>query len=329
MSTAIAAYTQLKEMARSENVQERFMHLLGSSEKGLSFLASTLAVVSESDKLMKCDPVTILSSAAQAATYDLVPNPATGFAWLIPYKGKCTFQIGYKGYIQLAMRTGRYEKIHAGPIYEGEKVIEDRLTGDISLEGNKTSDEVIGYVAYFRLKDGFEKFAYMSVDEIHAHAKKFSKSYDHVSMPWKTSFEAMAKKTVLKGLLSKYGPMSISLTDAMSADQNGHEEEPAFDIDAQFSEVKGDGDNSDPESETETTTGKRYWSETIINSLVDANIVQHSKHAVNSLNLSNLDSTSATIAEAKAWIKAHQAWKDDGKTTIEAAELANVGEVPT
>ncbi len=321
---AITPYTQLRDMARTESVQERFMQLLG--DEGLPFIASVLTVVAESDRLMECDPASIWTAAAQAATYKLTVNPAIGWAYLVPYKKKATFQIGYKGYIQLAMRTNKYEKIHAGPIYEGQIIIEDQMTGDIRLEGARTSDEAIGYFAYFRLIGGYEKFTYMSDEEIRAHAEKYSQSYGKNWSSWTKAFEAMAMKTVLKRLLSRYGIMSIDLKGAMSADENGEEKEPAFDIDVQFTEQEDNGDNLDPESEK--PNGERKWSAKLLKYLVTEKVAMNQFEAKGCLNLSQFDPKTVEPEQAKSWLRIHQGWKDSGKTTVEAAELTNKGEVP-
>lgn len=147
-----------------------------------------------------------------AATLDLPINQSLGFAAIVPYKSNATFQIMVKGLVQLAIRTGVYETINATEVYEGEIVNYDRVTGNFVLdESRKTSDKIVGYVAYFKLMSGFNKYLYMTTDQVRAHAKKFSKSYGNPNAPWSTMFDAMAIKTVLKLLLSKYGILSVEM----------------------------------------------------------------------------------------------------------------------
>ena len=206
------AITQFKSTLQNDSVQERFEAIL--KEKSPAFLASLLSLVSQEEALQKCEPSTILTSAAKAAILDLPIEKSLGFAWIVPFGSKAEFIMGYKGYIQLALRTSFYDAINATPVYQGEEVVENRLTGEIKLNGQKISDEVIGYASYFRLKNGFEKFIYMDADAIHAHAKKYSKSYGHNNSAWTTNFDDMAKKTVLRLLLGRYGLLSIEMQDA-------------------------------------------------------------------------------------------------------------------
>jgi len=137
-------------------------------------------------------------------------------------------QIGYKGYVQLAQRTGQYRIINADAVYEGELRGHDKLTGEIDLTGTATSDTVIGYFAYIEAVHGFKKISYWTKSEIVQHAQKHSKSYNSQYSPWQTNFHAMAIKTVLKHLLSKYGVMSVELVNALeqeSEDQVSQDED--------------------------------------------------------------------------------------------------------
>src|SRR5690606_33794773 len=140
--------------------------------------------------------------------------------YIVPYKGQPQFQMGYKGYIQLAMRSGQYQRIEVNEVYEGELTVVNRFTCDFEFnpEGRQ-SDKVVGYLAYFRLINGFEKYLYMTVEQVQAHAKRFSQSYGKGFSPWTTDFDAMAKKTVLKRLLATYGILSIDMQTAQLADQ--------------------------------------------------------------------------------------------------------------
>lgn len=132
--------------------------------------------------------------------------------------------MGYKGFIQLAIRTGQYKHLNADAVYEGEEIIVDKIRGTMEVTGKTTSEKVVGYFAYMELINGFEKAIFWTKEQVTAHGKKFSKTFNNG--PWKSDFDAMAKKTILKSLISKYGPLSIEMTSALSsdtADFKGHD----------------------------------------------------------------------------------------------------------
>lgn len=202
----------LESWMSSQKIRQKFDEVL---DKGAgAFVTSLLSLVKTTPALQQSNPTTILSAAMTAATLKLPINPNLGFAYIIPYKNKgqmeAQFQMGWKGYVQLAMRTGQYKTINAGPVYEGQVEDIDFISGEI-VRGKKRSDKVIGYVAYFQLINGFSKTLYMSKEEVLHHAETFSKSYKYGGGVWKTNFDAMAVKTVLKQLISKYGIMSIDM----------------------------------------------------------------------------------------------------------------------
>lgn len=210
----------INQLAASATVKKRFEEMLG--KKAAGFLSSVISIVNSSEQLKSCDPNRVIACAATAASMDLPINPNLGFAYIVPYKGQPQFQMGWKGYVQLAMRTGRYQRIEVNEVYEGELKVVNRFTGDFEInpEG-RMSNKVVGYLAYFRLINGFEKYEYMTVEQVEAHAKRFSQSYGKGFSTWTTDFDAMAKKTVLKRLLSKYGMLSIDIQmqTALEADQ--------------------------------------------------------------------------------------------------------------
>ena len=199
----------IQSLVSQDSVKARFEELLGKKAPG--FISSLLAVVNNNKLLAKANPNTIIAAGAMAASLDLPINQNLGFAYIIPYGNEAQFQMGYKGYIQLAMRTGQYQTINAAEVYEGEIVKQNRFTGEYEF-GDKTSDKIVGYIAYFKLVNGFEKYLYMSIEEMQAHAKKFSKNYKGGTDKWGiTDFHSMAIKTVLKRLISKYGILSIEM----------------------------------------------------------------------------------------------------------------------
>ena len=217
----------LQQLLNSTSIKRRFEELLDTSAP--SFISSVLAIFNSNAKLRECSPNSILTAAGIAAALKLPINPSLGFAYIVPYKGQAQFQLGWRGYIQLAMRSGQYRTLHSGAVREGQIAEIDFQTGEI-VRGEKISDTIVGYIAYMKLINGFEKSLYMSVEELQEHAEKFSQSYAYdlrtgrKSSVWTTNFDAMAKKTVLKKLLSNFGIISIdqqsaALATALQADQ--------------------------------------------------------------------------------------------------------------
>ena len=201
-----------------DSIKMRFQELLG--QKSAGFISSVISIVNSNTSLKGVNPQTVLSAAVIAATLDLPVNQSLGFAYIVPYKGQAQFQLGYKGFVQLAIRTGQYKTINATEVFEGEIVSVNRLTGRIELdETARKSEKIVGYAAYFELINGFEKTLFMTTEQIMKHAERYSQSYVKDYSPWKSNFPEMALKTVLKRLLSKYGIMSIQMQTAMQTDQ--------------------------------------------------------------------------------------------------------------
>lgn len=210
--------TPLEALITRDVVKKRFEEIMG--KRANAFISSIISATKSNPSLMSADPNSILSSAVVAATLDLPINPNLGYAHIVPYGGKAQMQLGWKGYVQLALRTGVYKTMNASEVYDGEIKSWNRITGELELDmKGKKSDSVVGYVAFFRLTNGFEKYSYMTKEEIMKHGKRYSKSFGSSSSPWSQNFDAMALKTVLKLLLSKYGILSIELQRAMEVDQ--------------------------------------------------------------------------------------------------------------
>ena len=209
---------QLKGVLNNETMKRNFENIL--KENAGAFMASIIELYQSDSYLQQCDPNKVVLEALKAATLKLPINKGLGFGFIVPYKGNPQFQIGYKGIIQLAQRSGQYKYINAGEVYEGEVVNYNRITGMLEITGEASSDKIIGYFAYFQLKNGFEKAVYWSTEKVIAHAKKFSQAYKagKKDSPWFTNFDAMALKTVLKSIITKYGPMSVEFADAMAHD---------------------------------------------------------------------------------------------------------------
>ena len=210
----------------NEKTQNHLAEVLG--EKKASFVNNITALVSNNTMLQKCDPQTIMYAGIKATALDLPLDPSLGFAYVLPYGKQAQFQIGYKGFLQLAQRSGQFKTINVRNVREGEIQDEDFITGEITFKRAEDREKlpVIGYVAFFELLNGFRKTMFMTRAEVEAHGRKFSKSFNNG--PWKTDFDAMAEKTVLKRLITKYAPMSVEMADATKADQaviteNGNE----------------------------------------------------------------------------------------------------------
>lgn len=264
--TATKEAKTLKGMLEMPAYKNKFNEMLG--KKAAGFMSSIIAVANNNKLLAKAEPSTVIGAAAQAAMLDLPINQSLGFAYIVPYKGAAQFQLGYKGYIQLAQRSGQYVDIGAKTVFEGELEYENRLLDKFKF-GERTGDKVIGYLAYFRLTNGFEKMLFMELDEMIAHAKKYSKSYSGGTEKWGLAeFDVMAEKTVLKRLLSKYGPLSIEsiqMSQALSNDGGVISMNKDGDFDVNF-----DGETIDAEYEetVEEHSGDTY---TVAGEIIDAN----------------------------------------------------------
>ncbi|WP_340639574.1 recombinase RecT [Bacillus atrophaeus] len=240
--------TTMKGLLSSPSVIKRFEEVLG--KKATQFTASILSLYNSEKMLQKAEPMSVISSAMVAATLDLPVDKNLGYAWIVPYSGKAQFQLGYKGYIQLALRTGQYKFINCIPVHEGELQKWNPLTEEIDIDFEKReSDAVIGYAAYFELLNGFRKTVYWTKAQVEKHKKKFSKS----DFGWKNDWDAMALKTVLKAILSKWGILSVEMQTAVVEDDEERERiditdemsEPEI-IDAEPSEEKPSAQEADP-----------------------------------------------------------------------------------
>lgn len=212
-STTVVA---LKGYFNDETCKQNLKAMLGKKAQG--FITSVLSVVNSNTLLQKASPQSVYNAAMIAASLDLPVNPNLGFAAIVPYGTSAQFQMMTRGFLQLAIRSGQYAKICNAPVHKGELVKCDPFTDDYQFDATKReSDEIIGYMAYFRTNDGFEKYYYMTVEDAMAHGKKYSKTFN--SGPWKDNPEAMCMKTVLKLLLSKFGILSIEMQRAIKMDQ--------------------------------------------------------------------------------------------------------------
>lgn len=231
----------IKNLFGRDEVRNKFKEMLGN--RAPQFITSVLQIVASNKLLANADPHSVYHSAAVAATLDLPLNNNLGFAYIVPYNQKfkddqgnwhtkqvAQFQMGYKGFIQLAQRTGLYKTLSAAPIYEGQLIEENPLTGFIFDFKQKKSDKIIGYASYFQLLNGFEKTLYATVGEVTKHGKEYSQTFKKGSGLWVDKFDNMALKTVIKANLSKWAPLSVDIQRAITFDQAIINNEDATDI---------------------------------------------------------------------------------------------------
>lgn len=220
----------IKGLFNSDSTKKRFEELLGKKAQG--FISSVLQISMNNKLLSNADPKTILNAAVTAAALDLPINQNLGFSWIVPYKGQAQFQMGWKGYVQLALRTGQYTNINVIEVYSNQFKSFNTLTEELDADFSKEPEgDPIGYVCYFKLINGFSKTVYWSKEKVIKHAQKYSQSYGKGRMsPWNDAdqFPEMAKKTVLKNTISKWGIMSIDMQTAQLADQAVQVEENNF-----------------------------------------------------------------------------------------------------
>lgn len=211
----------LQSLMGSGAVIKKLNDVLGSEKKASAFISSVISVANGNNMLRNANPMTVLGSAMVAATLDLPVVPTLGMAYIVPYKGQAQFQLGYKGLIELAERSGQFKNIIDEVVYEGQLVKKNKFTGEYEFdEDAKKSDKVIGYMARMDLINGFSKTIFWTKEEVEKHAGKFSQAFrSGYSSPWKSDFDAMARKTVLKALFSKYAPKSIAIQQAIRFDQ--------------------------------------------------------------------------------------------------------------
>lgn len=210
----------LGELIHSPAVVGKLNEVWSSPQMANSFMSSVISVANGNPQLREAEPMSIIGAAMVAATMQLQVIPTLGQCYIIPYGSKAQFQVGYLGLLQLCQRSGQFKKILAAPVHEGEYISGDEFDEDYVFDKKqRKSDKIVGYMAKFELLNGFTKVAYWDVDRVKAHATKFSQAYrSGYTSPWKSDFDAMAQKTVLKSIL-KYAPKSIEMQNAVTFDQ--------------------------------------------------------------------------------------------------------------
>ena len=231
------AVKNFKAVLDNSYYQEQLKNVM--KENAGTFAASLLELVTSDEKLLACDSRLLMAEAMKAASLHLPLNKQLGYAYIVPYGNTPTMIIGYKGLYQLAIRSGLYKNINADVVYEGEYQGYDKISGELHLDGVKSSNKIVGYFAFLELTNGFRKMMYMSLDDMCSYAKKYSATLRNCKMTnqqleemaqkqaesgpgntvgWYGNFNDMATKTVLRRLLSKYGYLSIEMQTAMTVD---------------------------------------------------------------------------------------------------------------
>lgn len=218
----------------SPSTQKYLADVLG--ERKMSFVNNLVALVANNANLQACEPYTLMFAAMKATALNMPLDNSIGMAFIIPYNDNkkgitvAQFQIGWRGFKQLALRSGQFKSMNAVEVREGELLGRNRLTGELKFKFEEDDEKrmklpIVGYVSHFRLLNGYESTYYMTKAEVEAHAKRYSQTYaskkDYIreASKWTTDFDMMALKTVTKLNISKNAPLSIELKDAMQADQ--------------------------------------------------------------------------------------------------------------
>ncbi len=213
---------RLRKMLEEPSVMQQFQRAWKENSNG--FMASMLEVVSTNKALQECSPSDIIRECLKAAVLKLPIGNTLGYASIVAYKQKPTFIIGYRGLIQLAVRTGQYKFINTDMVYEGEIVNKDRITGEIKITGEPKNRKVKGYLAHIELLNGFKKTIYMTKAEVLADAKRYSPAYRKGAKIWKDEEDKMCLKRPLRIVLDKYGIKSIDMLNIEAQEQKQERE---------------------------------------------------------------------------------------------------------
>ena len=251
-------------MIQTPSYQKSLQNSLSNPKEIQKFTAAITSVVSTNPAIEECEAATILSAALCGHALGLTPSPQLGQYYLVPFNDRkndrkvATFVLGYRGYIQLAIRSGQYKKLIVTEIKDGELIRWDPLTEDIEIkpildEERRKVTETIGYYAMFRYINGFEKVIYWPKEKMKAHALQYSAGYANdvkrgwTNTFWSKDFDSMAKKTMLRQLISKWGVMSVEMQNAYVADNHVMNDDGTPDYSGDYIEA---GDYDDAPSQT-------------------------------------------------------------------------------
>lgn len=225
--------TSFASYVKSDAVLTNISKTLGSATRGKKFVASIISAVNTNKQLQECDFATIVSAGIVGDSLNLSPSPQLGHYYMVPFRDTknnrtvATFQLGYKGYLQLAIRSGQYKKINVVAVKDGELLSYNPFTEDIEVRAitdplEREKAPTIGYYGMFELTNGFTKSMYWSKETMEEHAQKYSKGYAaHKGYTfWEKDFDGMAFKTILRQLISKWGIMSIEMQTAIETDMS-------------------------------------------------------------------------------------------------------------
>ena len=229
MTNAVQKIT-IKDYMSAPAVQTKMQEMLQSKDMIRQFTTSVISLAGNDKLLAEAEPRSLFNAALTAASMNLPINKNLGFAHIIGYINtkagivEAQFQMGARGFKELAQRSGRYKIIHEGIVKEGEVKGRNRLTGEVEwnwIDDDEVREKLptVGYFSYFKLDNGFESTMYWTVEQVKAHALQFSQAYKRGYGPWKDMFDAMALKTVMKLNISKNGPLDINLQSAVNVDQ--------------------------------------------------------------------------------------------------------------
>lgn len=207
--------TMLKNLINSDEIKSKFTEVL--KDKATAYMNSIMNLVNDDKDLKECEPRSTIDACMIAASLDLSVDKNLEYIWIIPYKKKANFSLGYKGYIQLLLRTGEYKAINVIEVYEGQLKSWNPLSEEFVIDAvAKKSDAVIGYAGYFEMLNGFRKSVYWSKENMDAFRNNSSK----LDFRWSSDHKAMAKRTVMRNMLSKWGSLSAEMQKAYLEDVN-------------------------------------------------------------------------------------------------------------
>ncbi|RUP39143.1 MAG: recombinase [Acinetobacter sp.] len=249
----------IQQFVSSEKIIASAEKMLGS--RGQQFLTTILTMANSTPTIAECEPRSLYNACLTAAVLNLPINQNLGFAYIIPYKNNKTgmteaqFQMGYKGFIQLAINSGQFTRIGVKEVKDGQLDSYDEFGEPVFNFNIENDKKTIGYMAYFKLTNGFVKMAYMSNEQIEKHAKKYSQTYKGGFGVWKDEFEGMAKKTVIKLLLSKFAPLSTEMQDAIIKDQQVADEylDNKITFEVEHAAIEGEPIGVEPGKDGEST----------------------------------------------------------------------------
>lgn len=344
----------IKKTLNSTEIMQRFASFMGEREAAY-YINSVVLAVANNTTLQECNPNSIVYSALRAASLKLSCDPALGEAYLVPYGKNATFIPGYKGLRNLATRTGKYRYINAGTLRNGQQWVEDPLTGQCTIQGKSIDNTKLGWFAFFEMFNGYAKGIYMTTEEIHEHAEKYSKSYHNPKGLWRTDPESMEKKTVLRLLMVRWGDLGEAgnafvdeeyiegdYHDPVTGEEIKPETPPVkhteaenlealgFDVPAQPAEpdpipVEHDAEPPIPTAQV-TDESKTYTEAEIYQAVIEAGKAQAVYDARGALGKCSTGWTTPELAIQ--WMTLYRGWRDTGLKSDDAAAKANAGEKP-